>query len=99
LPLAAAENDDLADAVNRLDALLNVSFDKIVQVDDVARRADRIDQNRKRIGIGFANLRRISRFRQAIDDRRYFLLDFLKSLIGIFFKVKSKRHVRPALRR
>ena len=101
LDLAAprAEEQHLADAVDRLEPLLDVLLEERRQLDDRHRRRDREHQDRERVGILLLHDRRVGGLRQVADDRIDLGAHFLRGDVGVLRQVERDGDARAALGR
>ena len=87
LPAARAEEDHLADAVDRFHALLDVLLEE-GELDRGQRRRDREHHDRHRVGVLLLHDRRIGGLGQVADDGSTLAANLLRGDVGVLREVE-----------
>ena len=99
LPFLSADDRDLADAVDRFDAFLDLVLCDLRHFAKRCRCGDRNPQNRRGVGIEFLNRRLLGRFGQIWNDGLDAVLDLLRRDVYVLFEDKRDEDLRDALDR
>ena len=95
----AADDRDLADAVDRFDAFLDLVLRDLGDFAKIGRRRDRDSQNRCGVGVELLHRRLFGRFGQIRDDGLDAVLDLLRRDVDVLFENELHENLRDAFDR